>query len=50
MEGTLAPVACLTDGNPECPRKDICKTRPLWVEYYSMKQNFFYSKKLCDLL
>ena len=50
MEGTLAPVACLADGNPECPRKDICKTRPLWVEYYSMKHNFFYSKKLCDLL
>ena len=24
MEGTLAPVACLADGNPECPRKDIC--------------------------
>ena len=50
MEGTLAPVACLTPGCPECPRAGICKTLPMWSEYDGMVRGFFYGKKLSDLL
>lgn len=50
MEGSLAPVACLATKKQECPRASICKTLPLWSEYYSMIYDFFYSKKLSDLL
>ena len=50
MEGTLASVACLTDKEPACPRKGICKTLPLWTEYHQLVHDFFYGKKLSDLL
>lgn len=50
MEGPLSPVACLTSQNNTCPRKDQCKTLPLWEEYDQMVHDFFYSKKLSDLL
>ena len=29
-EGTLVSVACLEAGSKPCPRKNICKTLPLW--------------------
>ena len=50
MEGTLAPVACLVDGLESCPRSDNCLTLPMWKEYYEMIHQFFYGKKLSDLL
>lgn len=50
MEGTLASVACLVDKEHECPRKAICKTLPLWTEYHDLVHDFFYNKKLSDLL
>ncbi|MBP3869069.1 MAG: Rrf2 family transcriptional regulator [Solobacterium sp.] len=50
MEGTLAPVSCLSTKKQECPRASFCKTLPLWSEYYAMVHDFFYSKKLSDLL
>ena len=50
MEGTLAPVACLEDGTLNCPRAENCLTLPMWKEYYQMSRDFFYSKKLSDLL
>ncbi len=50
MEGTMAPVACLADKAFECPRKELCPTLPLWVEYDKLVHDFFYSKKLTDLL
>ena len=50
MEGTMAPVACLIDKGFECPRKDLCPTLPLWTEYDKLVHDFFYSKKLTDLL
>jgi Rrf2 family protein len=50
MEGTLAPVACLVDGVESCPRSDSCLTLPMWKEYYEMIHQFFYGKKLSDLL
>ena len=50
MEGTLSPVACLTSGTNECPRKAVCQTLPLWTEYDELVRQFFHSKKLSDLL
>jgi len=50
MEGTLAPIACLAGPENDCQRKGICKTLPLWTEYDRMVHDFFYSKKLSDLL
>ncbi len=49
MEGSLAPVACLTEDAPPCPRADTCKTLPMWKEYDSQMHDFFYGKTLSDL-
>lgn len=50
MEGTMAPVACLAQDVNDCPRKGSCRTLPLWTEYDKMVHDFFYSKKLSDLI
>ena len=50
MEGTLASVPCLTDKKHDCSRKSFCKTLPLWTEYHNLVHDFFYNKKLSDLL
>ncbi len=50
MEGTLSSVACLADPDMACPRKEICRTLPLWKEFDRMVYGFFYEKKLSDLL
>lgn len=50
MEGPLASVACLADGKNDCPRKAACQTLPMWEEYDTMVHDFFYGKKLSDLL
>ena len=50
MEGTLSPVACLAEKKNTCPRKSACQTLPLWAEYDKLVHDFFYSKKLSDLL
>lgn len=49
-EGSLAVVVCLADENYNCPRKDFCDTLPMWKEYNDIIYNFFYNKKLSDLL
>ncbi len=50
MEGPLAPVACLAGGAAECPRAAQCETLPLWAEYDKLTHDFFYGKRLSDLL
>ena len=50
MEGTLNSVACLAAETNECPRKDKCNTLPMWTEYDNMVHDFFYGKKLIDLI
>lgn len=50
LEGTLSPVACLEKDASVCPRAPECLTLPLWKEYYQMSRDFFFSKKLSDLL
>jgi Rrf2 family protein len=50
MEGPIIPVACLSPDAEECPRKDICKTLGMWEEFYALEHDFFYGKKLSDLI
>ena len=50
MEGTLASVVCLAEKTNDCPRKTSCYTLPMWKEYDQMVHDFFYNKKLSDLL
>ncbi|MBQ7506812.1 MAG: Rrf2 family transcriptional regulator [Lachnospiraceae bacterium] len=50
MEGSLSPVVCLADKVNNCPRKGICETLPLWAEYDELVHNFFYGKKLSELV
>ncbi len=49
-EGPLAPVACLAGGAPNCPRAAACETLPVWIEYDKLTHDFFYGKRLTDLL
>ena len=50
MEGPLSPVACLSDGAAPCPRASACETLPLWAEYNRLTHDFFYGKRLSDLM
>lgn len=50
MEGSLTAVACLADGAAPCPRAGVCETLPLWVEYDKLTHDFFYGKRLTDLI
>ncbi len=50
MEGSLATVACLENGAAPCPRAKECETLPLWREYDKLTHDFFYGKKLSDLV
>lgn len=49
-EGTLATVACLSEGADECPRRESCKTLPLWSDYNNLIKDFFSSRTIKDLL
>lgn len=50
MEGSFAPVACLEEDCEKCQRASGCKTLPMWNEFYKLEKDFFYGKKLSDLL
>ncbi len=50
MEGTLSSVACLADSSYVCSRKGICETLPMWEEFDQLVHDFFYGKRLTDLL
>lgn len=50
MEGPLNSVACLADGEFECSRRKKCHTLPMWIEFDNMVHDFFYQKKLSDLI
>ena len=49
-EGSLAAVACLEKDAVPCPRAAECSTLQLWTEYDQLTHNFFYGKKLSELL
>ncbi len=50
MEGTLSTVVCLADRNYDCPRRDKCQTLPMWEEFDKLVRDYFYGKKLTDLM
>jgi Rrf2 family protein len=50
MEGTLNSVVCLADKKYKCDRKKKCKTLPMWKEFDGLVHDYFYGKKLTDLL
>ena len=50
MVGPLSSVACLSAGADPCPRAADCQTLPLWAEYDKLTHDFFYGKKLTELL
>ncbi len=50
MEGTFATVACLACDAAPCPRASDCQTLPLWAGYDQMTHDYFYGKKLSDLV
>ena len=39
-EGTLAPVACLERGAEPCPKKDVCRTIPMWTKLDELIENY----------
>ena len=49
-EGTLSPVACLEHGAPDCPRKDACRTLPLWTKLDDLVENYLDSVTIADLM
>ena len=49
-ERSIAAVACLEGGEQICPRSDTCPTLPMWTELNALVHDYFYSKKLSDLV
>lgn len=49
-ESSLAVVACLASDAEACPRADSCDTLPMWSELNNIIHDFFYSKKLSELI
>ena len=50
MEGTLNSVVCLADKKYKCTRRKACKTLPMWKEFDELVHDYFYGKKLTDLM
>ena len=50
MEGSMAAVSCLSDKKNNCPNRKNCRTLPMWKEYDKLVHDFFYGKKLSDLV
>lgn len=49
-EGTLCAVACLREGAGPCPRAASCRTLPMWAEYDRLTRDFFFGRRLTDLI
>ncbi len=49
-EGSLSPVVCLEAGAAECPRKDNCRTLPLWTKLDELVEGYLDSVSLADLM
>ena len=48
-EGSLAPIACLEEGAPVCPREAECRTIKMWTDFYNLVNNYFENISLQDL-
>lgn len=49
-EGTLAPVACLSEDAPCCKKENSCPTIKMWRELHILLEEFFDSKTLAELV
>ncbi|MCR5593860.1 MAG: Rrf2 family transcriptional regulator [Saccharofermentans sp.] len=49
-EGSIAPVACLTEGADKCERYDRCTTIAMWTKLDSIINDYLDSVKLTDLI
>ena len=49
-EGSMAPVACLDEGAPECDRCDTCETLEVWKELYAAINNVIDNVTIADLV
>ena len=49
-EGSLCAVACLGQGESECPKADECPTLPMWRKLETLLNGFFDSITLADLM
>ena len=50
VEPSLGTVSCLKEGAENCPRREECRTLPLWQELDAMILGFLDGKTLADLL
>lgn len=50
VEGDLAPVSCLAEGAPPCPRAAECRTLPMWREFCRIANEYFDSITLASLM
>lgn len=49
-EGSMATVACLEEGAPECPLKSSCKTVNMWSGFNELTKDYFSKITIKDLL
>ena len=50
VEGTLAPVSCLESPVNTCPRREGCKTLPLWMNLDRRIKDYLNSVTLADIV
>ncbi len=48
-EGTLAPITCLESAENSCPRRDACKTLPMWSQLGRVIERYLDGITLQDL-
>lgn len=48
-DGSLAPVACLSEGAIPCARASECKTLAMWERFNAITKDYFSSITLADL-
>lgn len=49
-EGSMAPVACLEEGAPECERCDTCETLEVWKRLYAAVNGVIDGVTIADLM
>ena len=49
-EGDLAPVSCLEEAASPCDRAPVCRTLPMWRQYYELTRDFFSGITLASLM
>ena len=49
-EGSMAPVACLDEGTPDCDRCDTCETLEVWKDLYAAINSVIDNVTIADLV